>query len=323
MLDTLKHQHGFVERGLVYRYGLESALKRGILLDIFSVLVQRGSADNSYLASRKSGLENIRRVDAALGVTRTDDIMHLVYNENDISRRLDLAYKSKYPCLKLTSELSSRNERRKIDQIYLLILELVGDVPLGYSLRECLGDGRFTHTWLAYKTGVVLLSAAKYLDNAGKLSISAHYPVKLPLGSSASKVLAIGVKIFIFLLVLLVTLLHFFASGCVRAVIFSGRYESLTRIFKKLGERNSGSAAVLTLVLSGRDKSAFLKIAVYITFHIFKQLGRYPHFLHSVTEHSFHGDSQLLCALHAKPLGNLISVFDLSDENHRNSFAAL
>ena len=122
--------------------------------------------------------------------------MHLVDNENDVSRRLDLVYKSEHPLLKLASELRSRNDGGEIDEIKLHTLEAIGNVARRYFLRKCLGNRGLTDTRLTYKAGVVFLSAAKYLDNSCKLVLSSDYTVKSAATGDLGKVLAIFIKKF-------------------------------------------------------------------------------------------------------------------------------
>ncbi len=52
---------------LAHEHGREAALERRVLLDVLAVLVERRGADRAQLAAREHGLEQVGRVDRALG----------------------------------------------------------------------------------------------------------------------------------------------------------------------------------------------------------------------------------------------------------------
>ena len=58
--------------------GLEAALERGILLDVLAVLIERGRAEALELAARERGLQDVGRVDRALGRARANQRVNLV-----------------------------------------------------------------------------------------------------------------------------------------------------------------------------------------------------------------------------------------------------
>ena len=61
----------------------EAPLERGVLLDVLAVLVERRRADAAQLAAREHRLQQVRRVDGALGRARADDRVQLVDEEDD------------------------------------------------------------------------------------------------------------------------------------------------------------------------------------------------------------------------------------------------
>ena len=77
---TQAHQHAFCLRArrLAHNDRPEAPLKRGVLFDVPPVFLQRRRADHLKLAAAKRGLEQICRVDSALGAPRADDGVHLV-----------------------------------------------------------------------------------------------------------------------------------------------------------------------------------------------------------------------------------------------------
>ena len=65
---------GVLDGRLVDQHRLEAALQRGVLLDVFAVLVERGRADAVEFAAGEHGLEHVARVHRALGLARADDV---------------------------------------------------------------------------------------------------------------------------------------------------------------------------------------------------------------------------------------------------------
>jgi len=70
-------------------HALETAIERGVLLDVFAVLVERGRTDALQLAAGKGGLEDIRCVHRAFGSTGANDGVHLVDEDDDVLGALD------------------------------------------------------------------------------------------------------------------------------------------------------------------------------------------------------------------------------------------
>ena len=71
------------DRRLADEHRREAPLERRVLLDVLAVLVERRRADAAQLAAREHRLEQVRRVDRALGRARADDRVQLVDEEDD------------------------------------------------------------------------------------------------------------------------------------------------------------------------------------------------------------------------------------------------
>ena len=57
--DSLEDQNRFIDAWRLHLDGLETALQRGILLDVLAILVQRGRADALDFAPAKGGLDDL------------------------------------------------------------------------------------------------------------------------------------------------------------------------------------------------------------------------------------------------------------------------
>ena len=175
--DTLEYLDAVGNGRLVYGDRLEPALERGVLFDMLAVLGEGSCTDDLNLAPRERRLEDICCVHAALGVACTDDVMHLVNNEDYIALLADLLDKSLHAAFKLASELRSGNQRRQVKKIDLLTAKLIGHLIERYALSKPLGNGGLADTRLADKAGIVLLAAVEDLDNALKLLLAAYHVI--------------------------------------------------------------------------------------------------------------------------------------------------
>ncbi len=70
LLEAAQDRDRVLDRGLVDEHGREAALERRVLLDVLAVLVERRRADAAELAAGEHRLEQVGRVDRALGGAR-------------------------------------------------------------------------------------------------------------------------------------------------------------------------------------------------------------------------------------------------------------
>ena len=178
MLYSAKNFFGVLKARLIHKHGLKSSFEGAVLLDVFSVLGHRGSADNLNFSTRKRRFQYVCGVHASLGITRADYVVDLVNDENYVSRRFHLIKKPQHSRFKLPAELRTRNESGKIHKIYFASAESVRNISRDYLLRKRFCNRGFSDTGLTYEAGIVLLPAAKYLYDAGKIAFSAYDPVK-------------------------------------------------------------------------------------------------------------------------------------------------
>ena len=64
---------------------LEAPFERRVLLDVLAVLVEGRRADRAQLTAGEHRLQQVRRVDGALGRARADDRVQLVDEEDDLA----------------------------------------------------------------------------------------------------------------------------------------------------------------------------------------------------------------------------------------------
>ena len=197
MADAADDGNGLFNGWLGDGDGLEAALKRGVLFDVFAVLVEGRRADDLDLAARKRGLEDIGGVHGSLCIACADEIMHLVNDQNNIAEFFDLFNEALHTAFKLPPELRARDEGREVHEIDLLVLELIRNVLVGDLLRKALGDGSLADARLADEAGVILLAAVEDLNDALRLLLAADDAVKLAVTRFLRQILAVGVEEFV------------------------------------------------------------------------------------------------------------------------------
>jgi hypothetical protein len=88
---------------------LESALERGVLLDVLSVLVERRRADGAQSPRASSGFIRLPASTAPSAAPGADDRVQLVDEEDDRAvARLDLVQDGLEPLLELSAILRAR-----------------------------------------------------------------------------------------------------------------------------------------------------------------------------------------------------------------------
>jgi hypothetical protein len=181
LAQALEDLVGLVDARLGDLDRLEAPLERGVLLDVLPVLVERRRADALELAARERGLQDVGRVDRALGRARADQRVHFVDHEDDLVVLLDLLHQLLEPLLELAAVLGARDQQAHVERDDLLAFDRLGDVAAGDALREAFGHGRLADAGLADEARVVLRAAAEDLGHALDLRLAPNARVELPL----------------------------------------------------------------------------------------------------------------------------------------------
>ena len=81
--QTAQDLQALLGRWLCDAHGLKAPLERRVLFNILAVFLKRRRTDDLQLTAAERGLEDVRRVDRALGRARADDRVQLVDEEDD------------------------------------------------------------------------------------------------------------------------------------------------------------------------------------------------------------------------------------------------
>jgi hypothetical protein len=167
--QALEDELGLLDGGLADLDGLEATLEGLVLLDVLAVLVYRGRADDLDLTARERRLEDGGGVYRALGGARPDEVVDLVYEQDDVAVVGDLLHYLLEALLELAAVLGAGDERAEVKGVNLFVTEDLGYTPLGYLLGKPLDDGGLADPRLADDDGVVLGAPHQDLHDPGYL----------------------------------------------------------------------------------------------------------------------------------------------------------
>src|SRR6185437_11529521 len=183
---------GVFDVGFADEDDLEATFERGVLLDVFAVLIQRGCADGPQAAARKSRLQHIARIHRAFGRARPHERVQLVDEENDLAVRvLDLLEERLEAVLKFAAVFCASDHAGEVERDEAFVLEDFGNIAMHDAAREALDDGCFSDAGLADQHRIVLRPAREDLDDAPNLLVAADDGIELALAREVGEVLAV------------------------------------------------------------------------------------------------------------------------------------
>ncbi len=168
--------------------GLEAALQGRVLLQVLAVLVQGGRTDGLQLAAGQHRLEDARRVDGALGGTRTDQRVQLVDEQDDVAAGADLLEDLLQALLEVTAVAGAGHQGAEVQRVEVLVLERLGHLALDDGLGEALDDGGLADAGLTDQHRVVLGTAGQHLHDPLDLLLAPDDRVELGLTSGLGEV---------------------------------------------------------------------------------------------------------------------------------------
>ena len=170
--------------------GLEPALERSVFFDVFSVFRRSRRADAADLAPAERRLQDVGRVERALGRSRADERVQLVDEHDDVRVVGQFLHDRLQALFELTAILRAGDNQRDVEREDPLVGEKVRHVAVDDLLREPLDDGRLADARLADEDGVVLRAAAQHLLHALELVVAADQRIELVLHRRLGQVAA-------------------------------------------------------------------------------------------------------------------------------------
>ena len=179
LADALEDVDRLLERRLLHHHRLEAPLQGRVPLDVLAVLVERGRADALQLAARQGRLEDVGRVDRALGRAGADQGVQLVDEEDAVVGVANLLDDLLEALLELAAILGAGDQRADVERQDALVDERLGHVAGDDPLGQPLDDGGLADTRLADQRRVVLGAAREDLDDALDLLLATDDGVEL------------------------------------------------------------------------------------------------------------------------------------------------
>ena len=192
--NPLHDLRSFLDRWLHNSHRLETALQSSIFLNVLSVLIKSSCTNDLDLATRQGRLQNVRRIHGTFRIARTNQIVDLVNNQNNVSALLDLTDQTLHAAFKLASKLGTCYQSSQIQKEDFLITQLVGNIAGCDPLSKTFCNSGFTDAGFTNQTGIVLLPAIQDLDNTLRLHIPTNDLIQLAFPRSAGQVHAVAVQ---------------------------------------------------------------------------------------------------------------------------------
>ncbi len=195
LAQSAKDAYRVLDRRFADLYRLETALQRGIFLDVLPVLVQRRGANHVQLAAREHGFQHVGGVHRTFGRARTDDGVQLVDEEHDLPLSVgDLLQDRFQPFLELAAILCTGDEGAHVERNNPFVLQPLRHIVANDALRESFHDGSLADAGLADEHGVVLGAPGEHLDHPADLFVAADDGIELALSCQLRQIPAVALE---------------------------------------------------------------------------------------------------------------------------------
>src|SRR3954471_18960439 len=169
---------------------LEAPLERTVLLDVFAVLGRGRRADATDLAATERRLQDVRRVERALGRSRADQGVQLVDEDDDVRVVGQFLHDRLEALFELAAVFGAGDDQRDVEGEDPLVGQKVRHVAVDDLLRQPLDNRGLADAGLADQHGVVLGAAAEDLLHAFELVLAPDQRIELVLHRRLGQVAA-------------------------------------------------------------------------------------------------------------------------------------
>ena len=199
LFQSAQNRDRVVDARLVHHHGLEAPFQRGVFLDVFSVLIERGRADRAQLAAREHRLEHIRRIHRAFGRTRADDRVQLVDEQNDLALGVGDFFQKRFQSIfKFAAEFCARDHRADVHRDDPLVFERIRDIAADDATGETFNDCGLAHAGITDEHGIIFRAAREHLHDPADLVIAADDRIDLAAAGQRGQVASVFLERLIF-----------------------------------------------------------------------------------------------------------------------------
>ena len=175
--------------GRIHNNRLEAAFERSILFDILAIFVDGGCPNALEFTTGKSRLKDVARIQASFGTARAHNRMEFIDEQNNGTvDTLKFRNESLHAFLELSAVLGTGHHGGHIERHHTLVHQEFRNLLLDNLLSEPLDNRRLTDTRFADERRVVLLAAAKNLDQAFNFTATADNRIEFSLLRKRSQV---------------------------------------------------------------------------------------------------------------------------------------
>ena len=175
--------------GWIHDNRLETAFQSSIFLDVLAVFINRRRTDALEFATGKRRLENVGSIQAAFGTARPHNRMQFVDEKNHrVADALEFHNQPLHAFFELAAVLGASHHGSHIERHDALVRQQVGNFLLSNLLRKALDNCSLAHARFTNKRRIVLLAAAKNLDQAFNFGFAADNRVQFARARHSSKV---------------------------------------------------------------------------------------------------------------------------------------
>ena len=165
--QTKENLDGVLHGRFLDLHALEAAFERGVLLDVFAILVQRGRTDALQFASAECGFDDVAGVHRTFSTAGTNDGMQFVDEENDVLVPADFIHDRLDAFLKLTAILRACDHQCEVERDDTLVAQKFRHISRGNFLGETFNDSRLADAGFADENWIVFCATAEDLNHAG------------------------------------------------------------------------------------------------------------------------------------------------------------
>ena len=85
LLQPAQNGNGVLDVGFTHKNDLETALQRGVFLDVFAIFVERGGADSAQFAASQRRFQHVAGINSAFSRARAHQRVQLINEQNDLA----------------------------------------------------------------------------------------------------------------------------------------------------------------------------------------------------------------------------------------------
>ena len=159
-LESPENRNRVVCRRLFDVHRLEPTFKRRVFFDVGAIFVQGRGPDQMKFPSREHGLEQIGRIDRALGGPRADDGVEFIDKEQNFPvGRLNFFQHGFQPFLKFPSKFCPCHQGAHVQTHHPFPFQAFRHVALDDALGQPLHNGGFSDAGFTDEHGIIFCSS--------------------------------------------------------------------------------------------------------------------------------------------------------------------